>query len=91
MSFRLPVISTTVGGIPEIVADGQNGFLITPGDKAALFSKIKWFIENKEEIAKFGEHSFKTVQPYYADVVMPRLEQVYISLLKKNTLEASVA
>jgi len=31
------------------------------------------------------------VQPYYADVVMPRLEQVYISLLKKNTLEASVA
>jgi glycosyltransferase involved in cell wall biosynthesis len=91
MSFRLPVISTTVGGIPEIVVDAQNGFLITPGDKAALFSKIKWFIENKEEIAIFGERSFNTVQPYYADVVMPRLEQLYISLLKKDTLEASVA
>ena len=84
MSFRLPIISTIVGGIPEIVKEGENGFLITPGDKANMFSKIKWFIDNKKDIAKFGENSFETVQPYYADVVIPRLQEVYISLLKQN-------
>ncbi len=84
MSFRLPILSTTVGGIPEIVKNGENGFLIKPGDKLDMFEKIKWFIENKKEIARFGEHSYETVKPYYADVVIPRLQDVYISLLKKR-------
>jgi glycosyltransferase involved in cell wall biosynthesis len=90
MSFRLPIVSTTVGGIPEIVKNGENGFLITPGDKQEMFERIKWFIENKNDIDKFGEHSFETVKPYYADVVIPRLQDVYISLLKKYSEVSTV-
>lgn len=33
MSYHLPIISTNVGGIPEIVKDGVNGFIIEPGNK----------------------------------------------------------
>lgn len=40
MSVGVPCISTNVGGIPELVIDGSNGVLITPGDKQALLKVI---------------------------------------------------
>jgi len=36
MSYGLPVVSTVVGGIPELVTDGANGILVSPGDTVAL-------------------------------------------------------
>ena len=41
MAAGLPVITTAVGGIPEIVADGESGYLIQPGDGAALRAAIE--------------------------------------------------
>ncbi len=42
----LPLISTKVGGIGEIVRDGENGFLIPPGDGAALIVALRQLVEN---------------------------------------------
>lgn len=39
-SYALPVISTQVGGIPEIVSDSYNGILFKPGDKVAMYEAI---------------------------------------------------
>jgi len=41
MARGLPIISTRVGGIPEIVADGENGLLVPPGDPQSLAAAIK--------------------------------------------------
>ena len=40
MAYGLPIITTPVGGIPEVVRDGKNGFLIDPGDYEALANRI---------------------------------------------------
>lgn len=40
MAAGLPVVSTSVGSIPEVVEDSINGFLITPGDFTSLAEKI---------------------------------------------------
>lgn len=40
MAAGLPVVTTPVGGVPDLVEDGRNGFLVTPGDVAGLAAAI---------------------------------------------------
>lgn len=59
MAAGLPVISTTVGGIPEMIADGTDGFLIAPGDVNALAEKISFLIENENVRLEVGKRARK--------------------------------
>ncbi|MGN6493958.1 MAG: glycosyltransferase family 4 protein [Agriterribacter sp.] len=77
MSFQLAIISTPIGGIPEVVKEGINGYLVNPGDKAALFQSITNVLQNPEQVSTFGEGSMKLVEPYYAENVIPKLTSVY--------------
>lgn len=84
MSYKLPVISTTVGGIPEIIKDNYNGFLITPGDKDHLYNSLKMFIMHPELIKNMGEKSSEFINCYYPESVIPRLTKIYENLLTQN-------
>lgn len=48
--FNKPVISTKVGGIPEVVAEGQTGFLVEPGNAEALATAIVTFYQHRDTI-----------------------------------------
>jgi glycosyltransferase involved in cell wall biosynthesis len=50
----LPVIATRVGGLPDIVKEGQTGFLIEPKDSADLSEKIKLLVEDLVLRERFG-------------------------------------
>ena len=81
MSYRLPVISTPVGGIPEIIKDGINGILVTPGNKDTLFDAIIKLSNNKTLRENMGEFSFKNVQGNFPNSVSKKLETIYTELL----------
>lgn len=49
-----PIIASNTGGIPEIVEDGKNGFLVELGDANALASKIEKFYDDRELLNKMG-------------------------------------
>jgi glycosyltransferase involved in cell wall biosynthesis len=49
-AFEKPVIATTVGGLPEVVHDGETGVLCDPGDPAELSKAIQRFYELKKEV-----------------------------------------
>ncbi len=57
LAAKLPVISTRVGAIDEAVLEGENGFLIKPGDGSALSTALRTLIENPELRVKMGERS----------------------------------
>lgn len=56
-SYGLPVLSTRVGGIPEIVGDGENGFLFAPGDKIAMKADIDKLLTDRDLRRKMGKSS----------------------------------
>ena len=54
MAFGLPVIATTVGGIPEVVRDGQEGLLVPPADTDALAAALTRLVADPEQGAAMG-------------------------------------
>ena len=80
MSYSLPIISTRVGGIPEIVKDGINGLLINPGDKKAIYDSIVSLMNNKELRENMGKQSKDIVKEHLPIYVESQLKQLYNSL-----------
>ncbi len=46
MNFGVPVIATQVGGIPEIIQDGESGLLVSPADSEGLAIAISWLLDS---------------------------------------------
>lgn len=59
MRASLPIIATSVGGVPETVRDRLNGFIVEPGKSAQLSSAIKQMFENTDTCEEFGKQSKK--------------------------------
>ena len=81
MSYGLPIISTRVGGIPEIVSEGKNGLLFDAGDKKSMKECIDIMLENKDMRTAMGENSSKMCKEHLPDHVSNQLEALYRSLL----------
>jgi glycosyltransferase involved in cell wall biosynthesis len=66
MSAGVPVISTRVGAIPEMVEDGVGGFLIEAGSAAPLAERVSWAIDNRAQLPAMGERGRERAIAYYA-------------------------
>jgi len=82
MSYSMPIISTNVGGIPEIVDNNLNGLLVDPGDKVALFKAIKVFFENRQKVTSFGKRSYEKVKNYFPEAVKCQLNDIYKEVIE---------
>lgn len=80
MSYGHYIISTTVGGIPEIITNKDEGFLITPGDKEAIYSAIKYSLEEKN-IEKTKNHRIKKTLKHQPEEISKELKVIYTKLL----------
>lgn len=80
MSYKLPIIATTVGSIPEIV-DSSLGILVPPGDvnalKDAILEFVKMPVNLKEDMA---QNSYKASSSYYNEEVLKKLDQIYLDI-----------
>lgn len=59
MASGLPIVATRVGGIPNQIRDGWNGFLIDPGDEQQLAERIAYLLDNPEERGRMARNSRK--------------------------------
>lgn len=55
LAARLPVVATAVGGVPELVVDGETGLLTPPGDVAALAAALGALADDPEKRRRFGD------------------------------------
>jgi glycosyltransferase involved in cell wall biosynthesis len=62
MAHRKPIVATRVGGIPELVSDGQSGFLVDRGDVAAVADRLLKLLANEKLCKNMGEAGQRLVQ-----------------------------
>jgi glycosyltransferase involved in cell wall biosynthesis len=81
MAAGLPVVSTNVGGIPEAVRDGAEGFLVEPGDIDSLADRLRRLLVDPEVAAQMGCAARARADALFsAAAVLPQLEEVWASL-----------
>jgi glycosyltransferase involved in cell wall biosynthesis len=56
MACGRPVIGSRLGGIAELIEDERNGFLVAPGDEAALSDRLRWILENRKRAVEMGQN-----------------------------------
>lgn len=77
---KVPVVSTKAGGIPEVITDGENGFLAEIGDAETLAKGCLLLLENKDLANNFKEKSFIKVNKYFD---LKNLEENYYNFYTK--------
>lgn len=80
MAHSMPVISTNVGGIPDIV-DSSNGILTAPGDLDAIAQAIAHYINTPQDVATHGHRSIEKVSAFFPVAVVKKLTEIYRSVL----------
>jgi len=76
LACGLPVISTNVGGIPDYIIDGINGFLIEPNNKEQLTNKILYVLNNQDEVQKIIDNGYQT----FEKLTLRNLKSEYLKL-----------
>ena len=90
MAGGRPIVTTRVGGIPEVVRDHKEALLVQPNDPAALADAINEVISNPELAAQLGRRARERATAEYSLAATARaLEQVYADLLKKSQTRAA--
>jgi glycosyltransferase involved in cell wall biosynthesis len=74
LAVGCPVIATAVGGVPEVVTDGENGLLVPPRDADALAGAIRRFFADEPLRVRLSENAARSVEAYSEAAVFTRIE-----------------
>jgi glycosyltransferase involved in cell wall biosynthesis len=82
LSTGLPVVTTNVGGIPETIENGKNGFLVDPFKPAQFADRILYLLEHPAEAVEMGQLARKTMlEQYDWRIVVKDAVKVYDEVL----------
>lgn len=85
----LPIVSTTVGAVPEMVMHDVNGYLVQPGDVEALANALDQLLQNDELAVKFAEASYQHAPNFSWEAAAQTLVEKINMLLDHDRLQSS--
>jgi sugar transferase (PEP-CTERM/EpsH1 system associated) len=78
MASGVPVIATATGGNPELVADGDTGRLVPPGDAEALAAAIDHYVRDRDARAEAGRRArLRALEKFSLGVMLHNYEDLY--------------
>jgi glycosyltransferase involved in cell wall biosynthesis len=84
-----PVVSTRVGGVPNVVQDGESGLLVPPRDPAALAEGVLTLLRDPARAAELGQAGRRAVFPRHASGrLVQDVERLYLELARQKGLAA---
>ena len=79
LAVGTPVIATRVGGVPEVVTDGENGLLVPAGDPDALAAAIDRFYGERGLRERLAAAAAPSVAGYGREAILARIEAVLVA------------
>jgi glycosyltransferase involved in cell wall biosynthesis len=78
MAAGLPILSTSIGGIPDAVTEGVEGFLVAPGDIDSLSERLNLLLADSHLARTMGEAARSKVKVSFSSkAILPKLEVLY--------------
>jgi len=85
MACGKPVIATNVGGIPEVLKDGENGILVSPKDPEALYRAMNELLDNRKKREKMGRKGKRVCdESFRAKIMVENIEGLYDFFINKK-------
>lgn len=82
MATGTPIVAYAVGGIPDFIEDGVNGFLVPPGDIDLLAQRVRTLVLNPELAKTFGEKAREKALSFRPEVVAEKTLRAYERVLQ---------
>jgi glycosyltransferase involved in cell wall biosynthesis len=89
MASGRPVVTTAVGGIVDMIVDGDSGLMVPPGDERELAAAMGRVLADSELSSRLGESAQKRVRAFTASVVASQLESIYKRVVPLASTEAA--
>ena len=83
-STGVPIVATAVGGMKDILKNGENALLVSPGDKDGLASSIEMLLKDEHLARKLSKGSLKLSEKHNPDQESKTWIQLYKNLLMAN-------
>ena len=91
MAAGRPIVATSVGGIPDLVRDGENGLLVKPGDIEGLAREISRLLDQKDLRNEMGERGRTMALEFSVEKMVEKIDALYASLTIGNGKAGSLA
>jgi glycosyltransferase involved in cell wall biosynthesis len=83
MACGTPPLVTNVGGVKEVINDGENGFVVSKGNSTQLANKIIWCIKNRGELKEISQKSVETIrEKFNIESVAQEYSNLHESVIK---------
>lgn len=88
MAMKKPVIATKIAGIPEMIDDGKNGFLVPPKNFQKLAYRILEILGNSKLSVLLGKRGYeKIINKFNTKKMAKNYERLYIELYRRKRIE----
>jgi N-acetyl-alpha-D-glucosaminyl L-malate synthase BshA len=85
MACGVPCIGTTVGGIPEVIDHGVDGYLVELGDTDAVADYAVQLLNDEDKLLRFREAAMRAVsEKFHSSKIVEQYEQLYEKVAEKN-------
>jgi glycosyltransferase involved in cell wall biosynthesis len=86
MALGVPVVAAAVGGIPDVVVDGECGRLVPPDDAQALASALADLGRDRVLVEKLGDAARRHAEGFSVEIANARMVELYAALAREKRL-----
>jgi glycosyltransferase involved in cell wall biosynthesis len=86
MYSGLPAVGVRKYAIPDWIKEGKNGHIVPPGSPEKMAQAITDLLDKPAKAEKYGREAAKTAEKHDIDLIIPKLEELYASLVKKQSI-----